>query len=65
MPSPSSPFPGASRAARLARARQHMPMGVAENYRYWGPDQTIFVDRMEGGTITDFDGNTWVDFRLG
>lgn len=42
-----------------------MPMGVAENYRYWGDDETIFVDRMQGGTITDFDGNEYVDFRLG
>ncbi len=65
MSSLTSPFPGASRAARLQRARQHMPMGVAENYRYWGDDQTIFVKSMQGGSITDFDGNTWVDFRLG
>ena len=40
-------------------------MGVAENYRYWGDDETIFIDTMKGGTITDFDGNTYVDFRLG
>ncbi|MCP4868253.1 MAG: aminotransferase class III-fold pyridoxal phosphate-dependent enzyme [Proteobacteria bacterium] len=65
MNAPRRPFPGASRATRLARGRQHMPMGVAENYRYWGDDETIFVDTMKGGTITDFDGNTYVDFRLG
>ncbi len=65
MTAPRRPFPGKSRPERLARARQHMPMGVAENYRYWGEDQTIFVDTMKGGTLTDFDGNTWVDFRLG
>ena len=58
------PFPGASRAARLQRAMQHMPMGVAENYRYWGED-TIFIKSMKGGTLTDFDGNDYVDFRLG
>jgi glutamate-1-semialdehyde 2,1-aminomutase len=65
MTSSAKPFPGKSRTARLARARQHMPMGVAENYRYWGEDETIFVESMKGGTITDFDGNTFVDFRLG
>lgn len=42
-----------------------MPMGVAENYRYWGDDETIFVQSMKGGSLTDFDGNTFVDFRLG
>jgi len=65
MTSSSRPFPGKSRADRLVRAREHMPMGVAENYRYWGEDATVFVDTMQGGSITDFDGNTWVDFRLG
>jgi glutamate-1-semialdehyde 2,1-aminomutase len=54
-----------TREARLARARQHMPMGVAENYRYWGPDETVFIESMQGCTLTDFDGHSWVDFRLG
>lgn len=65
MTSSGTPFPGKSRTARLARADRLMPLGVAENYRFWGPDETIFVDTMKGGTITDFDGNTFVDFRLG
>ncbi|MFT7624641.1 MAG: glutamate-1-semialdehyde 2,1-aminomutase, partial [Myxococcota bacterium] len=47
----NSPFPGKSRGQRLQRAMQHMPMGVAENYRFWG-DDTIFVKSMKGGTLT-------------
>ncbi len=52
-------------SARLARAQQHMPLGVAENYRFWGPDETVFIESMKGCTLTDFDGHSWVDFRLG
>jgi len=42
-----------------------MPQGVAENYRYWGDDRTVFVDRAKGCEIVDTDGKTYVDFRLG
>jgi len=47
----------------LKRAQQHMPMGVADSYRYWGED-TIFLSEMEGPEIVDVDGNRYVDFRL-
>jgi len=48
----------------LERARPHMPMGVLENYRYWGED-TVFVERLKGGGFVDCDGKQYVDFRLG
>ena len=41
-----------------------MPLGVADSYRYWGEDNTVFVKSMEGGSITDEDGQVYVDFRL-
>ena len=41
-----------------------MPMGVADSYRYWGEDNTVFVKSSEGCTITDADDQTFVDFRL-
>lgn len=41
-----------------------MPLGVADSYRYWGEEHTIFVKSMEGCTITDEDGQVYVDFRL-
>jgi len=49
----------------MAEAHQHMPQGVAENYRYWGEDKTVFVQSVEGCRITDCDGKQYVDFRLG
>ena len=49
----------------LAISRQLMPQGVAENYRDWGADKTVFVKTAKGGEITDCDGKTYVDFRLG
>ena len=55
-----------SKQARLlAEAHQHMPQGVAENYRYWGEQQTVFISSAKGCTLTDADGRTFVDFRLG
>ena len=52
-------------ARRMAEAHQHMPQGVAENYRYWGEDRTVFVEHVQGCRITDCDGREFVDFRLG
>ena len=49
----------------MAQAHQHMPQGVAENYRYWGDDKTLFIDSAQGCCLTDCDGRTFVDFRLG
>ena len=54
-----------AQARRMAEAHQHMPQGVAENYRYWGEEQTVFVDHVQGCRITDCDGKEYVDFRLG
>ncbi|MEC8379209.1 MAG: aminotransferase class III-fold pyridoxal phosphate-dependent enzyme [Myxococcota bacterium] len=50
---------------RMAEAHTHMPQGVAENYRYWGEDKTVFVDNVKGCRLTDCDGKEYVDFRLG
>ena len=52
-------------AVLMADALQHMPQGVAENYRYWGDDRTVFVESAKGCRLTDCDGKTYVDFRLG
>lgn len=50
--------------AMLTQAKRHMPMGVADSYRYWGEDNTVFLQSMKGCTITDCDDQTFVDFRL-
>ncbi len=52
-------------AALMADAHLHMPQGVAENYRYWGDDRTVFVASAKGCRLTDCDGKSYVDFRLG
>jgi len=54
-----------TQAERMAEAHQHMPQGVAENYRYWGEDKTVFVKSLQGCRLTDCDDRTFVDFRLG
>jgi glutamate-1-semialdehyde 2,1-aminomutase len=52
------------RNAMLKRAHNNMPLGVADSYRYWGEDNTVFLSSMKGCTITDCDEQTFVDFRL-
>ncbi len=54
----------AASAAMLKQAHTHMPMGVADSYRYWGEENSVFLKSMKGCTITDCDDQTFVDFRL-
>jgi glutamate-1-semialdehyde 2,1-aminomutase len=61
----SSLKPVTRQSQLMAEAHQHMPQGVAENYRYWGDDRTVFVDSSKGCWLTDCDGKRYVDFRLG
>ena len=56
----------------LARSNRHfrkaekkLPLGVSSNFRYWGPDKTIYAERGRGSRIWDIDGNEYVDYRLG
>lgn len=56
----------------LARSNAHykkavtaLPLGVSSNFRFWGKDKTIYVDRARGGRIHDIDGNEYVDYRMG
>ena len=48
----------------LKQSHTNLPMGVADSYRYWGEDNTVFVKTSDGCTITDADDQTFVDFRL-
>ena len=61
----SSAKPMTRQSQLMAEAHQHMPQGVAENYRYWGDDRTVFVESSKGCWLTDCDGKRYVDFRLG
>ena len=55
---------GARQVQLMAEAHRHMPQGVAENYRYWGDERTVFVESSKGCWLTDCDGRRYVDFRL-
>ena len=46
------------------RALRTMPGGTDSNFRAWGED-TVYVDRGEGGLVWDIDGNEFVDLRMG
>lgn len=50
--------------ALLKQAHTNMPLGVADSYRYWGEENTVFVKSSQGCTITDADDQTFIDFRL-
>ena len=51
--------------AHFKKAKTKMPLGVASNFRYWGDDKTIYIDRGKGGRIWDIDDNEYIDYRLG
>src|SRR6478735_5476716 len=68
-----SPQPAARPVTPLRRDQQHamyqralavMPGGTDSNFRAWGED-TIYVDRGQGGMVWDQDGNEYIDLRLG
>ena len=63
----AKPTPSISRDRQhdlYRRALKHMPGGTDSNFRAWGED-TIYVDRGEGGLVWDIDGNEFVDLRMG
>jgi glutamate-1-semialdehyde 2,1-aminomutase len=50
--------------AMYRRALEHLPGGTDSNFRAWGED-TVYVDRGQGGLVWDMDGNEFVDLRMG
>jgi glutamate-1-semialdehyde 2,1-aminomutase len=51
-------------SALYRRALQTLPGGTNSNFRAWG-DDTVYVDRGQGGRVWDIDGNEYVDLRMG
>ena len=47
------------------KALQKLPLGVSSNFRYWGPDKTIYAERAQGCRLWDIDGNEYIDYRMG
>ena len=46
------------------RAKAVIPHGVNSNFRYWGEEDTLIIDRGEGAYIWDMDGKRYIDYRL-
>ena len=63
----SEPAPTLRRSRQTAlykRAQETMPGGTDSNFRAWG-DDTVYVDRGQGGRVWDIDQNEYIDLRLG
>ncbi len=56
---------GPQTAAWFARAREALLLGVSSQFRYWGDDDTLVIDRGDGAYIWDMDGNRYIDYRNG
>ncbi|MDH3521558.1 MAG: aminotransferase class III-fold pyridoxal phosphate-dependent enzyme [Myxococcales bacterium] len=50
---------------QFRRAVKRLPLGVASNFRYWGEERTIYVERGKGARLWDIDGNEYIDYRMG
>jgi glutamate-1-semialdehyde 2,1-aminomutase len=51
--------------ALFEKAKQFIPWGVNSNFRYWGDEHTLVVNKGQGAYIWDADGNRYIDYRLG
>jgi len=47
------------------RASKVIPYGVNSNFRYWGDEDTLVIQRGEGAYVWDMDGKRYIDYRLG
>ena len=46
------------------KALKHIPYGVNSNFRYWGPDDTMVIQKGQGSYIWDMDDKRYIDYRL-
>jgi glutamate-1-semialdehyde 2,1-aminomutase len=51
-------------SALQRRASALMPLGVNSNFRYWGDDMTLYVQKAKGAYLWDVDGNRYIDYRM-
>ncbi|MCK4898292.1 MAG: aminotransferase class III-fold pyridoxal phosphate-dependent enzyme, partial [Anaerolineales bacterium] len=47
------------------RGKKVIPHGVNSNFRYWGDEDTLVIERGEGTYVWDMDGKRYIDYRLG
>jgi len=56
---------GPKTRALFQKALNVIPHGVNSNFRFWGNDDTLVVQRGKGAYIWDMDGKKYIDYRLG
>lgn len=56
---------GVETAEWYKRATASLINGVSSQFRYWGSDDTMVIDRGEGAYVFDMDGKRYIDYQLG
>jgi glutamate-1-semialdehyde 2,1-aminomutase len=56
---------GSNTSEWFDRASTRLINGVSSQFRYWGDDDTIVIDRGDGGHVFDMDGKRYIDFQCG
>lgn len=47
------------------RGSKSLINGVSSQFRYWSQEDTMVIDRGEGGYVFDMDGKRYIDYQLG
>jgi len=47
------------------RASSQLIKGVSSQFRYWGDEDTLVIERGEGGHVYDVDGKRYIDYQCG
>ena len=50
------------RSSLFRQAKEVIAHGVNSNFRYWGDEDTLIIDRGEGAYIWDVDGKRYIDY---
>jgi len=57
-------YVGSKSRALQQRAMNVAPLGVNSNFRFWGEDATLYMERAKGAYLWDVDGKRYIDYRL-
>jgi len=49
----------------FVRASESLVNGVSSQFRYWGDEDTLVIERGEGGHVYDVDGKRYIDYQCG
>jgi glutamate-1-semialdehyde 2,1-aminomutase len=57
-------YVGPNSKALQKRALEVVPLGVNSNFRFWGEEATLYMDKAKGAYLWDVDGKKYIDYRL-